>query len=233
MDWRNYTNDPLDDAMHSRIHDHLAGISASFDGDLTAYFCAAAQDKRVLHIGCFEHDEKYLQSLEWKHKRINAVASRCLGLDINRDGVELMQRLGYDAVVADATGPDDLGERFDIIIIGDVIEHLLDMGGLIDFATRHLALGGRTILSTPNPFYIGTVERAWRKAPAVANFEHTCWVSESNMLEIAARKRLTLAAIVYPGGRSVKKASARFVKKLAWRVRSTMLFTTICYELTA
>ena len=231
MDWTKLTNDPLDQSTAHMIREHLKGISKLYSRELVSYFCDIAKEKNTLHIGCYEHDEKYLNSEAWKHKSINDVAKSCTGLDINKNGVEHMKSLGYDAVHADATSEIDLGKLFDTIIAGDVIEHVDNISGLIRFSSKHLSANGKLYLSTPNPFYIGHVLSAWTNRPTVANFEHTTWLSESTMLEVARRSGLTLEEIIYPIGNSYKSIFFRWAKKITFKFRSTMLFTTIVYRM--
>ncbi len=142
-----------------------------------------------------------------------------------------MKSLGYGAVHADATSEIDLGHLFDTIVLGDVIEHVENIGGLIKFSSRHLASNGFICISTPNPFFIGHVLSAWTNSPAVANFEHKTWISESTMLEVARRSKLNLDNIIYPIGKSHNNFLYKLLKIITYRLRSTMLFTTIIYRL--
>jgi hypothetical protein len=153
MDWTKLVNDPLDQSTAQIIRGHLKSISTLYSGELVGYFCDIAKGNNVLHIGCYEHDEKYLKSKNWKHKRINDVAKSCTGLDINKTGVEHMKTLGYDAVHVDATSEIDLGQFFDTIIAGDVIEHVENIGGLIQFSLRHLSPNNYIYINTKPFFY--------------------------------------------------------------------------------
>lgn len=231
MDWTKATNDPLNQVVARGIRDHLKKISCFYSKELVSFFCDVAKGKDVLHIGCYEHDHKYVQSENWKHKKIDDIALTCVGLDISERGVDYMKSLGYETVHADATSTIDLKKRFDTIIAGDVIEHVDNIGGLIRFSARHLTDNGDIYFSTPNPFYFGNVVAAWTKRPMIANFEHTAWLSESTMLEVARRENLVLEKIIYPCGNSSKNTFYRWLKKISFKLRSTIFFTTIIYQL--
>lgn len=231
MDWTKKTNDPLDTRVADIVRNHLREISRLHDKDLLNFFCDVANQKNTLHIGCYEHDEKYLNSPSWKHKKINEVAKSCIGLDINSDGIKKMKGMGYEVVHADATSDEYLGKNFETIIAGDVIEHVENIGGLIRFSTKHLTSDGSLYISTPNPFFIGHVISAWTNRPQVANLEHTTWLSESTMLEIARRSGLILSEIIYPIGKSHNSLLSRFLKTATYNFGSSMLFTTIIYRL--
>ena len=87
------------------------------------------------------------------------------------------------------------------------------------------------MISTPNPFYFGTVIEAWKNGPMVANFEHTCWLSESNMLEISRRYELEICKIGYPIGKSSKNIFIALLRKISYKFNCLALFTSITYEL--
>lgn len=231
IDWTESTDDPLDGPVRVQIESYARSISGIVNQSLGDLFCKESQGQTVLHIGCYEHSDKYMQSPDWKHRRMAAVAKRMVGLDINEAGVTAMREQGFEAVCADATSEVDLGDRFDRVIIGDVIEHVGDAQGLLAFGARHLKPGGKMIISTPNPFFIGHVRKAWRSRPMIANFEHVSWVSESNMLELARRTGLELSRIRYPVGNTSRSLILSLVKRLSYPVAGTALFTSIVYTL--
>lgn len=80
MDWTKVTNDPLNHVAAKRIQTHLREISCFYDRQLVSFFCDVVNGKNVLHIGCYGHDRKYVQSENWKHKKINDNALSCVGL---------------------------------------------------------------------------------------------------------------------------------------------------------
>ena len=53
---------------------------------------------------------------------------------------------GFDFRHVDATSDVDLGDRFDRVFIGDVIEHVNDPVALLNFAKRHLQPNGRILV---------------------------------------------------------------------------------------
>jgi SAM-dependent methyltransferase len=119
--------------------------------------------------------------------------------------------MGFDFRHVDATSEVDLGERFDRIFIGDVIEHVNDPVALLNFAKRHLKRDGRILITTPNPFAPRfRLHRAQRHTRYVmANLEHTRWISISNMHELAWRAGLEMKALRWPLLRKPKSGLAR------------------------
>ena len=108
--------------------------------------------------------------------------------------------LGYDVRLMDATSDDDMGERFERVVIGDVIEHVDDQVKLLKFAARHLAPGGRILCTTPNPFYVGYFVEMFRHGMVIENAEHVGFITPSNALELAHRAGVRLDELHHFGG---------------------------------
>ena len=83
---------------------------------------------------CFGHK---LSRGVWLHAGVRAVAKSVVGVDILRDAVEQLNAAGYDFRVADVERMD-LSERFDVVLTGDLIEHLANPGAFLQCAKRHL-----------------------------------------------------------------------------------------------
>ncbi|HEX5688678.1 MAG TPA: methyltransferase domain-containing protein, partial [Roseiflexaceae bacterium] len=105
-------------------------------------FCSG-QD--VLDIGAGEHDPSYYSEEGWEHGRIRGVARRAVAAEINPALCDHYNAKGFDFRCVDATSDTDLGERFDRVFMGDVIEHVNDPVALLGFARRHLKPGGRIL----------------------------------------------------------------------------------------
>lgn len=84
------------------------------------------------------------------HKRIAAVAERCVGVDNWEQGVQELSAQGYDMVLGDAES-FELNERFDVVVLCEVMEHVSNPGLVISNIRKHLVEGGRMIITTPNP----------------------------------------------------------------------------------
>jgi 2-polyprenyl-3-methyl-5-hydroxy-6-metoxy-1,4-benzoquinol methylase len=198
FEWRKETDNPVDSQIYpkvlSSINDKTVAISGSFD-----YLLKKFSGKKVLDIGVAEHDiSHYNDKSNWKHGQIKAVTSECLGVDIIESMVNQMSRDGFECLCVDATSDYDIGRRFDFVHIGDVIEHVSDAVKLLEFAARHLVLGGKIVVTTPNPYYVEYLWRVLREGKLVANYEHVSWVGESMAMELAHRAGISLENIWRP-----------------------------------
>lgn len=106
--------------------------------------------KRVLDIGCVEHNAANAERNFWLHEYVRRSAAETLGLDASADQIQILQQKGYNVICADATA-FHLQRTFDMIVAGETLEHLANPGGFLQCAREHLTAGeGRLLLTTPN-----------------------------------------------------------------------------------
>jgi 2-polyprenyl-3-methyl-5-hydroxy-6-metoxy-1,4-benzoquinol methylase len=132
-----------------------------FLADLGGYLIERARGKRVLNVGAAGGVHLYLPDRRevWLHHRLGEVAQELTGIDVDAAAIAHAGRHGVELVTADCETMD-LGGRFELIVMADVIEHLARPGQALEVLVRHLEPGGELILTTPNPTYAGTVARA-------------------------------------------------------------------------
>jgi ubiquinone/menaquinone biosynthesis C-methylase UbiE len=76
-----------------------------------------------------------------------------VGLDISDEQIEIARQSLDEAYQADLTQVNDLpfsNKKFDVIVFGDILEHLVDPGGILKFYRRFLEKNGKAIISIPN-----------------------------------------------------------------------------------
>ena len=152
------------------------------------------QGKRVLDIGVVSHSARYFDLPDWRHGRIHRAAGYCVGIDILEPLVAELNQRGFNVRCVDATSEADLGERFDVVFIGDVVEHVDNAVLLLKFAARHLAPGGRLFVTTPNPFSRKFFRQFKRDGVMVVNLDHVAWITPTLAMELARRAGIALTA---------------------------------------
>lgn len=216
-DWTRFSDDPNNPQAKQAVRAWLPTVRRIHnDVDLMTYVEGAVQGKRVLDIGVVSHSARYFDQADWRHGRISAAAGSCLGIDILPDLVNELNERGFNVRCMDATSQEDIGERFDAVFIGDVVEHVNDAVALLAFAGRHLADGGRLLVTTPNPFSRKFYRQFRREGGAlVVNLDHVAWITPTLAMELARRAGLELTAY-----HLVKRMSplARLVKRVAWAI---------------
>jgi predicted TPR repeat methyltransferase len=116
--------------------------------------------RSVLHLGCvgftdLGHDDRVQaarRSLHWKLTN----CAETVGIDRSADVIAGLAQLGiFDNIVAgDVERLDEapIARTFEMVIAGDVIEHLSNPGRMLDGIKRFCDRGTRLILTTPNAF---------------------------------------------------------------------------------
>ena len=101
--------------------------------------------RRVLDIGC----------------RYGTLTSRYLvgndvvGMDVDRDALEKAADLGIETIWADAEEPLSFEDgSFDVVVAGELLEHVRDPQALVDEVHRVLRPGGTFVGSVPNAFRV-------------------------------------------------------------------------------
>jgi SAM-dependent methyltransferase len=99
--------------------------------------------KRVLDLGC-----RY-----GALTRAYAEGNDVVGVDVDRDALAEAAKLGIETRWADAEEPLPFEDAsFDVVVAGELIEHLRDPDGLVAEVRRVLRPGGTFVGSVPNFF---------------------------------------------------------------------------------
>jgi SAM-dependent methyltransferase len=144
-------------------------------------------------------------------------------VDYLAEEVQRMRAEGFDAVCANVEEMD-LGEEFNVIVAGDIIEHLDNPGKFLGRAGKHLKPDGILLVTTPNPITYVRMLRVLLKGHAGANREHTCWFTAKVLRQLAGRHELRVVEeafvddtrLFYPWLKPVpgKSAVRRFLRHL-------------------
>lgn len=175
--------------------------------------------RKVLDIGAASGHQRP----DWMHGQIAKAAAQTVGIDIDAERVQQIQERGYDVRLVDARSAD-LGEKFDVVFAGELIEHLVNFEAFLASAKRHLKPGGKLVLTTPNAFCASNFVYRFGFSVRVHE-EHTCWFCEDTLATLVTRCGFEVVAKDYlkhetPGTLRrglANLARAALPKKLAWR----------------
>jgi 2-polyprenyl-3-methyl-5-hydroxy-6-metoxy-1,4-benzoquinol methylase len=189
---------------------------------------------KLLDIGFAEHGVEFSTHPDWFHRKLRSFGNNIIfGLDLNEKAVQdIKSSTKYDnLIVGDATDSSSIiaGGEFDVIHAGDVIEHLSNLGGFLEFCKHNLKEDGRLVITTPNPCTYNAY-RTWKAQGIIANMEHTCWITPTNMNELCRRVSLTFLESHYAMNKS-KTLKNRIKEKYIFRRKDT-LFGEFIYVLT-
>ena len=120
------------------------------------YVAEQVRGRGVIHVGFVDagYQEMQAEAGSWLHAHLAEAATSLVGIDLDAAGVALATDQGYEAYVADCRDPEQIDalaiEPAEVVVAGEVIEHLDDPGSFLDGLHRLLAPGGTLILTTPN-----------------------------------------------------------------------------------
>ncbi len=137
----------------------------------------------VLDVGCTgkKADGRIPHPGTTLHQSIKPVCRSLLGVDVDADGIRLMEQEGFTVRCDDITSMD-LEHTFDVIIAGEVIEHLLNPGLALQNLGKHLRHDGRLVVTTCNPFYYRQQSKILRHGSIQVNRGHVAWYDPRTMI---------------------------------------------------
>uniref|UniRef100_A0A7D6GVT4 Class I SAM-dependent methyltransferase n=1 Tax=Natrinema zhouii TaxID=1710539 RepID=A0A7D6GVT4_9EURY len=155
------------------------------------------RDASVLDIGCVAHDSDKRHDEAWLHELVVRTADDAVGVDILEDELEVLDDAGYDVVHGDAQALA-LEKTFDVIVIGELIEHLVDFDGLLQSIDDHLAESGKLVITTPNAMAVHWVALRLLDQEFV-NTDHTCWFDATTLTQLLERYGFEPTEVTYVG----------------------------------
>lgn len=194
FDWTSISDDPNNKIAKNKVKELLVAFRYMHTNiSLTGFVSNQVKGKRLLDIGVVSHSARYIIEDGWRHGKLNQSASYCVGIDILESLVNDLNNKGYNIRCVDATSEVDLGEKFDVVFIGDVIEHVENPANLLRFAKRHLSNTGKILVATPNPLSRKFVKQFFKNKSVIVNLDHLAWFTPTMALELARRTDLVFS----------------------------------------
>jgi len=132
-------------------------------------------NKKVLDIGIVGINEKSQESDDWLHGKIKKVASELVGIDIDKKSIDILAAKGYNVKYADCED-FNLNDKFEVIVAGELIEHLNNVGKFLESVKRHMNNESLFVLTTPNSVsFYNFANMLWFGRLPCNNKEHTHW----------------------------------------------------------
>lgn len=180
-----------------RVHDltRLELTITSID-DAFAIIEGLAHGKTVLNVGAAGGISGYLPDHKdiWLHHRLEKAAASLVGTDIDQDGIDYAARHGIPLLHANCEHMD-LGRKFDLIVLSDVIEHLDAPVVAIRNLARHLKVEGVLCMTTPNANSILTSAKILAGKRPNIYWDHVACYAPEHIQAICDRCQLTLEGL--------------------------------------
>lgn len=117
----------------------------------------ACAGRSVLHLGCtnFPYTREAIENKMLLHFELREIASELYGFDFDQEGIDILTESGCDNLYrADLERLDDvpLDKTFDLIVAGEMIEHLNNPGAFLAGIQRFMSPETHLILTTVNAY---------------------------------------------------------------------------------
>jgi SAM-dependent methyltransferase len=183
-------NIPL--VKQARVASLASARSSILIEDRIGYLSRLVEGKDLLDVGIVDHNADISSNPKWLHKWLSESAKSCLGIDILKEDIERLRQQGFNVLCADIV-KEPLNKKFDVITCGEVLEHVDNPGQLLASCAAMLKIGGRLIVTLPNPWYIGYMKRnIWDGPPLVCNVDHVAWFDPCTVCELGERQGLLM-----------------------------------------
>lgn len=178
--------------------------------DKTRFLLDLVRNRKALHLGCAgglltdEALEQYAHKFDASrnlHARMANAAAHMTGVDLSGEKIAVMSAAGLPSnfVVADITSDclvPTLGDTYEVVVLGDVIEHLDNAGLALRNCAALLSDRGVLVITTNNAFYFGGLVKLLANYESV-NSEHTCYYSYRTMTRTLAQAGLKSTGFWY------------------------------------
>lgn len=169
---------------------HISGKVQDFIADLV-------RGKNVLDVGCVDHSANVEAEDTWLHKHVLRTARSVVGLDLLETEAAKLNAKGYNIRSGDACTVF-LGETFDVIVAGELIEHVDSSAAFLSNMSRHLNHHGRLVLTTPNAFFfLHFLESIFTDVSKRWNPEHVAWYDPFTLRNLMTRCGLEVESCYY------------------------------------
>lgn len=125
--------------------------------DRVTFILERCKGRRVLHLGCTNHPytSEAVSDGSLLHLRLREVAEDLHGFDSDMEGIDTLGSLGFDnlhQVDLEQLEAAPLDKTFDVIVAGEVIEHLSNPGLFLKGIRRFMTDDSELVLTTVNAY---------------------------------------------------------------------------------
>lgn len=165
---------------------------------------AQCRGKTVLHVGAadapFEIDKGRAGQL--LHQKVQKAAKSVVGVDVDAKAIAALKELGInDIVCADFCTSDPFpGQKFDVVLCCDVIEHVTAPGPLLSACRRYMEDDSKLIVTTINATALKPALRALagREAVHVDHVAYYSFATLGKLLTVEGLQPIEFGVFAYP-----------------------------------
>lgn len=153
-----------------------------------AFIIEHCTGKSVLHLGCVDSPflENRLSNGSLLHVKISKVASDLYGVDLDGAGLEMLRAHGFRHLYegnVERLEDLELQRKFDVIVAGEILEHVPNPGLFLNSAREHLQTDGRLIITVPSAQNVKVLANALR-GREVVHAHHIAYYSPRTLTHL-------------------------------------------------
>ncbi|MGH9890790.1 MAG: class I SAM-dependent methyltransferase [bacterium] len=155
------------------------------------------------------------------HQRIEDVAKEVIGIDVSAEAIGFLRAAGMSTVYlgdAEKLSAAPLRGAFDVVVAGELMEHLENPGCFLEGVRGVLTRGGSLLVTTANALSVLGAMRAML-GREIVHPEHTFYFSQRTLSELCSRYDFKCVEYGFyaPPTRSALKKAMRRPLESWWR----------------
>lgn len=188
--------------------------------DRVSYLQEICRNKKVLHLGATDAPETInaVKNNRLLHLKIKEVSKSLVGLDISAEMIEWLSKNQQinNICYGNIENPEDYPqEDFDVVIAGEIFEHLSNQGKALDAIKANIKSTTKLIITVPNAYSLKGFIRAVGKHELI-HPEHTLHHSPHTLKSLLERHGFIIESnfSYVNGGQGLAASTANFLLKL-------------------
>jgi len=182
-------------------------VKLGVKNDLISEYCVG---KDVLHIGCTDSP---LTTVVWKrgdllHLRLENVAKSLIGVDLDVESLDFLKRHGISNVIEMNAENITLDRKFDVIVAGDVLEHMNNPGLFLQQVPSLLNKDGLLVLSVPIASAFASIFSVWLTGTERVHQDHCFYFSPKTLSTLCYRYDLLPVSLFFVNAKSTEFGGA-------------------------
>jgi len=200
------------------------------------YLLNISKEKKILHVGFVDHlqlIDKKIATNNWLHNKLVKVSKKCIGVDINKEGVEYLQKkykieniFALD-ILNDEFPSEIANEQYDYLLLPDVIEHIGNPVLFLSKMKKRFPNVNRFVITTPNALRLDNIKYAFKSKECI-NTDHRYWFTPYTLSKILIDSGYELHNILF--AEHASRLSRRKIIKNILIKKYPMLRDTIVIE---
>lgn len=162
------------------------------------YLRDLAKGKRVLHIGCsdFPITQQRIDEGTLLHQSLADSAESIVGIDLSEEGIETLKKYGFRNVFEMDAEDLKISNKFDLILAGDVLEHLSNPGLFLQHARKLLHSNGELVIGVPSAHTLNNL-KVWFLGREEVHTDHTFYFSPKTISSLCSRYYLLPTKLLF------------------------------------